>query len=98
MIDIHLRILSGVDDGPETIEEAVALARVLVQEGIHTSLATLHFNDLFPRRSAAEMKERGNSSAGGAGGHSPLAGAWGVPTFSLVLSCAAAGGMKRVPE
>ena len=51
MIDTHLHILPGVDDGPETLQEALALARVLVQEGIHTAVATPHYNDEFPRRS-----------------------------------------------
>ncbi|HLX57817.1 MAG TPA: CpsB/CapC family capsule biosynthesis tyrosine phosphatase [Ktedonobacteraceae bacterium] len=60
MIDIHLHILPGVDDGPETIEESVALARVLVQEGVHTAVATPHYNDLFQQHSAAEIKERVN--------------------------------------
>ena len=58
MIDTHLHILPGVDDGPETIEEALALARALVQEGIHTAIATPHFNDMFPQRSAMEIKAR----------------------------------------
>src|SRR5215467_1305203 len=58
MIDTHLHILPGVDDGPETIEESLALARVLVQEGVHTAIATPHYNDEFPRRSAAEIQER----------------------------------------
>lgn len=58
MIDTHLHILPGVDDGPETTEEAVALARVLVREGIHTAIATPHYNDLFPPRSAVEIQER----------------------------------------
>jgi protein-tyrosine phosphatase len=61
MIDTHLHILPGVDDGPETMEEALALARALVQEGIHTAIATPHFNDLFLQRSALEIKERVNS-------------------------------------
>ncbi len=60
MIDTHLHILPGVDDGPETIEEALALATALVQEGIHTAIATPHYNDLFPQRSALEIKERVN--------------------------------------
>jgi protein-tyrosine phosphatase len=60
MIDTHLHILSGVDDGPETIEESVALAKVLVQEGIHSAIATPHYNDLFIQRSAAEIKDRVN--------------------------------------
>jgi protein-tyrosine phosphatase len=60
MIDTHLHILPGVDDGPETIEESIALARVLVQEGIHAAIATPHYNDLFPQRSTLEIKERVN--------------------------------------
>jgi protein-tyrosine phosphatase len=56
MIDTHLHILPGVDDGPETIDEA--LARVLVQEGVHSAIATPHYNDEFPRRSAAEIQAR----------------------------------------
>src|SRR5207253_9395543 len=60
MIDTHLHILPGVDDGPETMEESVALARVLVQEGIHSAIATPHYNDLFPRRSAVEIRDRVN--------------------------------------
>jgi protein-tyrosine phosphatase len=60
MIDTHLHILPGVDDGPETIEESVALARVLVHEGVNAAIATPHYNDLFPQCSLREIKERVN--------------------------------------
>src|SRR5947209_14359794 len=58
MIDTHLHILPGVDDGPETIQESLTLARTLLQEGIHSAIATPHYNDEFPQRSAAEIRER----------------------------------------
>lgn len=58
MIDTHLHILPGVDDGPETLQEAVSLARVLIKEGIHSAIATPHYNDEFPRYSAAEIQSR----------------------------------------
>jgi protein-tyrosine phosphatase len=58
MIDTHLHILPGVDDGPETIQESLTLAQLLVQEGVHSAVATPHYNDEFPRRSAAEIRER----------------------------------------
>jgi protein-tyrosine phosphatase len=58
MIDTHLHILPGVDDGPETIQESLTLARTLVQEGIHSAIATPHYNDEFPLRTAAEIRER----------------------------------------
>lgn len=56
MIDTHLHILPGVDDGPETIQESLALARMLVQEGIHVAVATPHYNDEFPQRSVTEIQ------------------------------------------
>jgi protein-tyrosine phosphatase len=58
MIDIHLHILPGVDDGPETMEQTLTLARALVQEGVHAAIATPHYNDEFPQRSAAEIQGR----------------------------------------
>jgi protein-tyrosine phosphatase len=58
LIDIHLHILPGVDDGPKTMEQTLQLARALVQEGIHTAIATPHYNDEFPQRPAAEIRER----------------------------------------
>jgi protein-tyrosine phosphatase len=58
MIDIHLHILPGVDDGPETLEEALTLARSLVQEGVRAAVATPHYNDEFPQRSAHEIYAR----------------------------------------
>ncbi len=58
MIDTHLHILPGVDDGPETMQESLTLAQMLVQEGIQAAIATPHYNDEFPQRSAAEIRER----------------------------------------
>lgn len=58
MIDIHLHILPGIDDGPETTAESLDLARVMVQEGIHAAIATPHYNDLYPQISAAEVQQR----------------------------------------
>lgn len=58
MIDTHLHILPGVDDGPATVEEAVALARALVQQGVRAAVATPHYNDEFPRLNVAQVRER----------------------------------------
>src|SRR5436305_7312539 len=60
MIDVHLHILPGVDDGPETLDEALVLAQALVQNGVYAAIATPHYNDEFPRRSAAEIQGRVN--------------------------------------
>jgi protein-tyrosine phosphatase len=42
MIDLHSHVLPGIDDGPETIEGSVALARAAVAVGIRTLVATPH--------------------------------------------------------
>ena len=42
MIDLHCHILPGLDDGAESLAEAVAMARVAAAEGIRTIVATPH--------------------------------------------------------
>jgi protein-tyrosine phosphatase len=42
MIDIHSHILPSVDDGAQTIDDAIAMARAAVKEGITTIIATPH--------------------------------------------------------
>lgn len=41
-VDMHCHIVPGVDDGPAGMEDAVALARALVRDGISTVIATPH--------------------------------------------------------
>ena len=42
MIDLHCHILPGVDDGPQSLDESLAMARAAVADGIETLLATPH--------------------------------------------------------
>lgn len=42
MIDLHCHLLPGMDDGPETVDEALELARLAVKEGIEIVYATPH--------------------------------------------------------
>ncbi|MFS0661264.1 CpsB/CapC family capsule biosynthesis tyrosine phosphatase [Niallia alba] len=51
MIDIHSHILPGIDDGAQTIEDSIEMAKAAVNEGITTIIATPHhknnqFNNL----------------------------------------------------
>jgi protein-tyrosine phosphatase len=41
-VDIHCHCLPGIDDGPQTIEQAIDLCRGLVADGITTVIATPH--------------------------------------------------------
>jgi protein-tyrosine phosphatase len=40
--ELHFHLLPGADDGPETVEESVALARMAVTDGTRTVVATPH--------------------------------------------------------
>ena len=41
-VDVHCHCLPGLDDGPKTLPEAIALCRALVADGITTAIATPH--------------------------------------------------------
>lgn len=61
MIDIHCHLLPGIDDGPETLGEALAMARIAVANGIEEAHVTPHLypgrwdNDLSKIAAAAEV-------------------------------------------
>lgn len=42
MIDLHIHLLPGMDDGPGTLDEAVEMCRICQEEGIRTLVATPH--------------------------------------------------------
>ena len=50
MIDLHCHVLPGIDDGPQTIEDSVALARAAVAAGTRTIVATPHVSWEYPNR------------------------------------------------
>jgi protein-tyrosine phosphatase len=44
MIDLHCHLLHGVDDGPDTLEESLALCRIAVADGITRAVVTPHIH------------------------------------------------------
>jgi protein-tyrosine phosphatase len=42
MIDLHCHLLPGIDDGPQTLDQALELARAAVADGITHSVLTAH--------------------------------------------------------
>lgn len=44
MFDLHCHMLPGVDDGPGTLDQAIALAKAAVQNGITHSIITPHIH------------------------------------------------------
>jgi len=53
MIDLHVHILPGIDDGPRTSDAAVALARAAVDAGTSTIVATPHVSWAYPTDAGA---------------------------------------------
>lgn len=45
MIDIHCHLLPGIDDGPRTWDESLALCRAMVADGIQVAVTTPHLID-----------------------------------------------------
>ena len=50
MIDLHCHVLPGIDDGPETLEGSVALARTAAAAGMRTLVATPHVSRRYPNK------------------------------------------------
>jgi protein-tyrosine phosphatase len=48
MIDLHCHVLPGIDDGPATLEDSVAIARASAAAGVQTIVATPHVSWDYP--------------------------------------------------
>jgi protein-tyrosine phosphatase len=57
MIDIHCHILPGLDDGAQTMEDAKAMARQAVSQGIAAVVATPHHADGMHNNEALLVRE-----------------------------------------
>ena len=44
MIDLHCHLLPGIDDGPDTLEAALKLCRIAVEDGITHAVVTPHIH------------------------------------------------------
>jgi len=64
MTDLHVHLLAGLDDGPRTWDDALAMCRLMAAEGVTRSVALAHQNDRWPltpaaiRAAAAELAAR----------------------------------------
>ncbi len=56
MIDLHCHLLFGVDDGPQRLEDSLALAEALVADGVTQVVATPHI--LEPLFAASALRDR----------------------------------------
>ena len=50
VIDLHCHVLPGIDDGPQTIEDSLAVAVAAEAAGTRTLVATSHVSWEYPNR------------------------------------------------
>jgi protein-tyrosine phosphatase len=64
VIDLHCHLLAGIDDGPKTLDDSLAIARAAERVGTRTIVATPHVNWRYPNtteiiaRGVAQLNER----------------------------------------
>ena len=57
-IDVHSHLLPGIDDGCQTVEDSVACARVLVEQGYTHSFCTPHIWPNLPENTIVNIRRR----------------------------------------
>lgn len=55
LADTHVHLLAGLDDGPATPDEALAMCRALVSEGVRHATALAHQNYGYPNNTAGRL-------------------------------------------
>jgi protein-tyrosine phosphatase len=63
VIDLHCHVLPGIDDGPRTIEDSLAVARAAAAAGTRTLVATSHVSWDYPNRADAIARLVGELNA-----------------------------------
>ncbi len=56
LADTHVHLLPGRDDGPLTVDEALAMCRALAAEGVRHAAALAHQNPSYPENTAAALR------------------------------------------
>lgn len=56
LVDTHVHLLAGLDDGPSSPDIALAMCRMLVNEGVRHATALAHQNDDYPDNSPDQLR------------------------------------------
>ncbi|MCM3569385.1 tyrosine-protein phosphatase [Neobacillus mesonae] len=57
MIDIHCHILPGIDDGAQSMEDSITMAKQAAKEGIDIIIATPHLNHQYNNRKQSILEK-----------------------------------------
>lgn len=88
MIDLHCHVIPGLDDGPVTIEDSLALCLAAVGAGTTTIIATPHVNWTYPAVDAAAVHA----------GVADLGAALRETSIELDLGVGAEIALSRIPD
>lgn len=55
--DIHCHLIAGIDDGADSVEESLAMARMAVDDGVSTIICTPHQLGGFPANRGADIRQ-----------------------------------------
>src|SRR5690606_16753980 len=56
--DIHCHLLPGIDDGPKSVEDALAMAQVAADDGVSWIVATTHQLGAYSRNRGEAIREK----------------------------------------
>ena len=87
LADTHCHLLAGLDDGPRTPDDAVAMCRKAYDQGVRHSIALAHQNDDYPENSPQRIKSA----------FAKLTDAVAVPTLTVMTSGPPAMAVKEPP-
>lgn len=57
LVDIHVHLLAGMDDGPKTAADALAMCKMMVEEGIVHAAAGAHQNSDYPDNTPQRIRD-----------------------------------------
>jgi protein-tyrosine phosphatase len=57
IVDMHVHLLAGLDDGPKTPDEAMKMSQMLVEQGVTTTVALAHQSLKYPENSADRLRQ-----------------------------------------
>jgi protein-tyrosine phosphatase len=91
-VDIHAHLLPGIDDGPDDLDESVAMLAAAGAAGTSTVVATPHLRPDFPGVDVFELADRCRALRAAAEGVAPAVTVVGGAEISLGWALAATDG------
>ncbi|MDA7980513.1 MAG: hypothetical protein MPJ50_17280 [Pirellulales bacterium] len=56
-VDVHCHLLAGLDDGPQTLDQAISMCELAGQDGVRLIAATAHINEDWPNVTPEKIRQ-----------------------------------------